>query len=811
MSATLDELRQALRRLAGVPLLAGVAVLTLGPGIGANVAIFSLVNSLLLRPLPLRDAGRLAGLYQTRDGQGYFPLSQPDFADYRAASSAWSGGLASHYPTAPLLYSSGGEPVEVNGSVVSANYFSVLGVEPAHGRLFVAAEDGAPGADAAVVVSHGFWQAHLGGRDSAVGEVVRLNGAAFTVVGVAPAGFNGVLLGIPSDLWLTNAMSAVGYRWCDTRRRDCTWLTLIGRLKPGRTLDSAQAEMTVLSRRLREAHPDADSGHGLRVAPLRGVHPAARQETLRLAALLLAGAGLGVAAACANLASLLLARGLTRRNETAVRLALGASRARVVSRAVSEALLLALAGGAAGLLTAPAFARIVAAAYPSDVPVALPLDLAACGCAGLLAVLSGLLAGLAPGLRCSRPDLALELRRHAVAAAVSAPGRRRLVGSPIVIQMALSFVLLASTGLLARSVAGGGRGAGIEPAGVVEMRLRPRLLGRDARRAQAASREALRRLAALPWVRSASLAVALPPAPLGDPLPVTLPERPSIRPQDGPTVLVARVGPRFFRTFGVPVLRGRELDDRDSAGAPGVAVVNRAAAARLWPRSSPIGRHLTVQGAAYEVVGLVPDIGLRSALLPPEAEIYLPYWQDETLIDARLCVRVAGDARRALPGLLRELRAIDPRMPVTEAEPAVAALDRSLAPARAAARLLGVSALLATCLSAVGLFAALSLIVAQRTREIGIRMALGADRRRVVTAVVRDAAWLLAAALPLGWLATLAAGRLLGHYLYGVGPRDPLTHGAAAALLVLIAAGASWLPARRAARVDPLAAIRHGG
>ncbi|MDP9122126.1 MAG: ABC transporter permease, partial [Acidobacteriota bacterium] len=414
MIASLLAFRQALRRLARAPVFAGLVILTLAPGIGAHLAIFSLVDLLLLRPLPFVDAGRLAGVYETRRGEGYFPLSLPNYIDYRSSSRVWSA-LASHYPTAPLSLTSRGESVEINGSVVSANYFQVLGIVPALGRFFLPEEDAPAGASPVTVLSHKLWLARFSGRKEIVGQVVTLNGSPFTVVGVTPAGFEGVLLGIPSDVWLPNGMAATGYRWCDPRSRDCTWLSMIGRLGPGRTLRQAQAEMALLSGGLRQAYPAANAARGLRVTPLRGIHPQSRPDTLRLAALLLGAVTLGVAATCANLSSLLLARTLTRRKEIAVRLALGATRLGIVSQFVAEALLLALLGAAAGALMAVWFGRVIVALYPSDVPLELTAGPAVLGYASLLSVLIGMAVGLVPGLQATRPNLVTALKEEVVA------------------------------------------------------------------------------------------------------------------------------------------------------------------------------------------------------------------------------------------------------------------------------------------------------------------------------------------------------------------------------------------------------------
>ncbi len=800
-------LQLALRRLARSPLLTVLVILTLAPGIGAHVAIFSFVNTLFLRPLPLVESpDRVVGIYETRDGKGFSPLSYPNYADYRSWSRSFSA-LAANYPAAPLSLASRDESVEINGSVVSANYFSLLGIRPALGRFFLPGEDAVPGASPVAVVSYKLWRSRLGGRKDALGKVLKLNDTGFTVIGVAPEDFEGTLLGIPSGVWLPSSMSAAGYRFCNTADRDCTWVTMIGRLKPGRAIADAQAEMDLLSARLRSAYPDVNKGRGVRIVPLRGVHPAAREEILHLSFLLLSGVTLVVFIACANVSSLLLMRGLTRRKEIAVRLALGATRRGVVSPFVTEALAQSLLGGAGGLLVASWFGRVVVALYPSDVPLDLRIDLAVLGYAVLLSVLIGLVVGLVPGLQATRPSVVTGLKEEAAAAA---QGRPRLLGLLMIAQVALSFVLLTCTGLLARSVIAAGHGGGFDPNGVVVLRLRPRLIAYKPGQGQAFSREALRRLAGLPGVRSVGLAVIFPPALQGDPVPVGHPgQKPGPdRPRDVPTARADDIGPGYLKTLGVPLLRGRDFDDHDAPGTPPVAIVNQTLARRLWPDGDPVGQPVTVDDKTYRVVGLVPDVGYRNFLEPPAAQVYLPYLQHEEYTDARIAVRVAGDPRRIIPTLRRELHAIDPAVPVTEVELMTDRLGRFLGPVRVTGYVLGLSAGLALFLSAMGLYGILSLLVTQRRRDIGIRMAIGASRGQVVALIVRDATILVVAALVLGAMIAYGASGLLAHYLYGVSPRDPFTFVAALALLTLIAALASWLPARRASRIDPLVAIR---
>jgi predicted permease len=807
MSLLPPALQLALRRLARSPLLTALVILTLAPGIGAHVAIFSFVNALFIRPLPLVESpDRVVGVYETRDGGGFSPMAFPDYVDYRDSTRSFSA-LAAHYPTAPLILSGGDESVEINGSVVTASYFPLLGVKPALGRFFLPGEDAAPGAGPVAVVSFKLWRSRFAGRKDVLGKILRLNDTGFTVIGVAPEGFEGVLLGIPSDVWVPSSMARSAYRSCDPLSRDCTWVTLIGRLKAGRTIKDAQTEMDLLSARLRSSYPDTNKGRGVRIVPLRGVHPAAREETLHLAGLLLSGVTLVVVIACANATGLLLMRGLTRRKEIAVRLALGATRRGVVSPFVAEALVQALLGGAAGLLLASWFGRVVVALYPSDVPLDLRADLSVIGYTLLLSLLIGLVVGLVPGLQATRPSVVTGLKEEV---AVAAKGRPRLLGLLIVVQVALSFVLLTCTGLLARSVILAGHGGGFDPDGVVTLRLRPRLIAYKPPQGQAFSREALRRIAGLPGVRSVCLAVVFPPWHPGDTVAVGHPgQKPDPdRPKGAPSAWAGDVGPGFFRTLGVPILRGRDFDGHDTPGAPPVAIVNQTLARRLWPGGDPLGQPLAVDGKTYQIIGLVPDVGYQNFRAPAAAQVYRPYWQQAELTDARLAVRVAGDPAQVLPALRRELHAIDPAVPVTEVELMTHRLDQFLAPVRVAGYVLGLSAGLALFLSAVGLYGILSLLVAQRRRDIGIRMALGARRSQVVSLVVRDAAILVMAALVLGLMTALGASGLLAHYLYGVTPRDPVTFAAALLLLTLTAALASWLPARRASRVDPLVAIR---
>lgn len=810
-----QDLRLALRRLRSTPGFTALAVLTLALGVGAHTSVFALVDTLFVRPLPLPDSERLVGVYESRDGSGFRPLSYPDYLDHRQATTVFSA-LAAHYPGAPLMLEAGGRTEEIDGSVVSPGYFDLLGVEPVRGRFF-RPEEGAPGGGHPVaVVSHRFWRGRLGGDEDVVGTAVEINGRPFTVVGVAPEGFRGILLGRRPDVWIPTAMAGVGYRWCDARDRHCTWLNLVGRLAPGRTLEDARGEMAVLGRRVHEARPAPDGTvRGLAVAELAGVHPAARPGMLRLAGLLLGAVTLVVLVAGANVGGLLVARGLTRGRETAIRLALGASGRRVAAPFLAETLLLAAGGGACGLLVAAWFGELVGSFYPAETPLDVSLGFRSLVYAALLSVVLGVLVGLVPVLQARRPGLADALREGVTTGRWRRP---RLLGVLVVAQVALSLVLLSSTGLLVRSLDRAGSVGAVDPESVVRLRLRPRLVGYEPEEARAFTREAVRRLETLPGVDAVGIGRLVPPWPGVDPREVASQPAPAgtepPEPSGIPDPWLREVGPGFFDTFGFTLLRGRSFDGRDAQGAAPVTVVNRTYADLRWPGEDAVGRFVALPAPdepgerSHEVIGVVEDRFHRSLAQVPPPVVYTPYWQDPTLIDARLGVRVGGEAEALLPALRETLRSIDPRVPVTEVQTMADRLETILAPVHLAGRMLAVSGGLALLLSAVGLYGVLALAVARRTRDIGIRMALGGTRLRVVAAVVRDAVLLVGIALGLGLLASMAAGRALAHYLYGVGPGDPLAHAAGVVLLMAIAALASWWPARAAASVDPRVALR---
>ncbi|HEV2386210.1 MAG TPA: ABC transporter permease [Candidatus Acidoferrales bacterium] len=814
MTTLLQDVKYGLRLLGRSPAFAAVAVLTLALGIGANTAIFSLLDALFLMPLPVPNASQLVDVYKTRNGRGYGELSYPDYVFYRDRSDAFSA-LAAEYPTAPINLVISGESQELNGSVVSQNYFHVLELSPFLGRFFVREEDQAPGRNPVAVISYALWQRRFGGDAGILGKTVQLNGTVFTIVGVAPKGFQGAILGLPAtDVWIPAAMFHAGYHYCDAFQRDCTVLNLVGRLKQGVTPARAQAEMSGLARQLEAAFPETNRGIGVAVVPARGVRPVERAESAPAAALLFGAVGLVLLIACANLAGLLLVRNTARRREIALRLALGAGRGRLVRQLVTEGLLLSVAGGLAGLWVALQGQNLLLNFYATaseggQTYFTLRLDPRVLGFALALSILTGVLFSVIPGVQASRANLTDAMKDAGLA---TGRHRSRLRDVLVVGQVALSLVLVTGAGLLLRSLGNIYRGPGYDVAHLAWLRLRPSLIGYPAAKAWAYQREVIRRLEALPGVVAASPEDYSPLRNSGDDVSIWLPGKAPTRPELAARAGINQVGPRTFETLGVPLLQGREFNQQDRKDTPSVAIVNETLADRMWSPGKAVGSILVVEGQPYRVIGTVKDAQYHAMSERPAAFVYVDYWQQDTSTswgeDSRTMVRMAGDPRAMLPLLRRTAASVDPNVPISEDRPMREWLADEFSPVRMAGTSLVCFAGLALLLSAIGLYGILAFTVSQRTREIAVRMALGAGRSGVAKQVVRRGALLGLTGTAIGLAAALAGGRLVASWLYGVRGYDPIALLAGPVLLIGVALVASYLPARRASSVDPAAALR---
>jgi putative ABC transport system permease protein len=813
------DLVLAARLLRKSPGFTLAAVSTLSLSIGANATIFSFADALLLRPLPVPDADRIVHIYERRpESSNAYPLSYADYQGYRSQARSFEA-LAAHYGTSPMHLVIDGDPQAINGAVVTWTYFDLLKVRPALGRFFGAEEDKVPERDAVVVISHGLWERRFASSAGILGQTIRLNNRAFTITGVAPRGFTGVHnAGITTDVWIPTSMFAVGYRYCNGFERDCTIVDMLGKLKPGVSIQEAQQELDVLARHLDAAYPRIDHSRGVSVVAARGrgyslVQAPGDAQQLQL---FIPAVGVVLLIACSNIAGLLLARAIQRRKEIAVRLALGATRGRLVRQLLTESMLLAALGGSTGLLLAfwskdflAAFNLADYAGRPRDFQIDLRSPVLVATAA--VTTIASLLFGVVPALQASKPDVIPVLKDEGASGGVR---RARLRQTLVVAQIALAVMLVVGAGLLVRSLSRVIAGPGFDPRPVITLRLRPSLVAYSTEKSLAFQREVISRLEALRGVASASPAdgpAATSLAVAGDQT-ATVPAV-SGRSEYAITMRRTRVGPRYFSTLGVPMVEGREFDDRDHAHSQRVIIVNDVLARRLGPIGHASGRTLVLDGLPYQIVGVVKDAQYYAAGQSPHAVLYTSYWQPDARgrsgKDSRTIVRVAGDASAMMMEIRRAISAVDPAVPISEDYPLSRRIEFEFQSVGLARALLVSFGALALFLSAVGLYGVLAFGVSQRTREVGIRIALGASRADVARLVLREGLLTAVAGSVLGVVLAWAAARSIGALLYGVQRHDPGAFLVAPIILILVALVASYLPARRAARVSPLTALRY--
>ncbi len=799
------SLRHAFRALRRAPGFTGAAILILGLGIGANTAIFSLMDAVLFRPLPA--VGAPAALVNLKGDT----LSYPQFRTLAAEARGTLKMAASQVRTMSLT--TAGDPQIVGGALSSANYFDVLQARPALGRFFTAAEE-EPGHDV-VVLSHGLWKSRFGGDASIVGRAIRLNGVPFTVIGIAPDGYRGVEFAVYPDLWVTIGsmprLATGGLARLSIQSRNWGWLTLFGRLEPGVSRAAATATVTTILRRDAAAHGEKFKADNWSLAPTARVAAGSGEEPslARLFGIFAAAVAAALLIASANLANLLLARAAARQREVAIRRALGASRGRLVGQMLTESVLLSLAGGAAGLLAASwALSALTRVSLPADLTVALfrpGLGGREVAFALAVSVLTGVAFGLIPAVQASGAAIDSVLRSTASTLAPRSLARGILLGT----QVAVCLALLACAGLLGRSIANAlAIDLGFQPGRVTLAKIRLGLQRYDVARGAAFVEELPRRLAEKPGVTSVSWTGILP---LSGEESVETFEAEGYTPGAGehPTIHISVVGTGYFRTLQIPVAAGREFGSDDRSGTQPVAVVNEAMARRYWPGQSPIGRLLTID-APRRIVGVVRDSRFASLSSSATPHAYAPVLQypTATLDELTLLARTDADPAVAMGWIRTAIHELDPAVPVTSLQPYGDVIAARLLPQRAGAAILGLFGGLSLLLAAFGIYAVVSYAVAQRTREVGIRIALGARPSEVRAMVVRQSAGPIAVGLAAGIALAAAAARLLGGFLYGVPPNDPVTFGAVTLVLALCGLVAAYIPARRASRIDPIAAIR---
>jgi putative ABC transport system permease protein len=808
LPAGMDTLRQdiaySLRRLRQAPAFTLVAVATLALGIGANGAIFSVVNAVLLRPLPFEEADRLVRVSMTWKGRSTSVYSPQNFLDVEAAAHSFESLAA--YDEAGVTLTGRGRPARLRGATVSVRFFDLLRVRPAQGRAFEAGES-EPGHTRVAVLGHRLWRERFGGAPDIVGQTIQLNREPHTVIGVAPAGF---AFPEAAEIWTPIEYDA-RFR---SQSRGAWYLGAVGRLAPGVGVEHARQEVATIHDRLARDYPDANEGVGGTVVPLQ---EAMVGDSRRALLVLLGAVGLVLLIACVNVANLLLARVAAREGELAVRTALGAGRGRLVRQLVTESLTLSVLGGAAGVLLAMFSLDALLALQPEGIPrlAEVRVDRTVVAFAGGLSLLTGLFFGVFPAQQMLRRATAVSLR-EASRGILSGRGHR-LRSSLVIGQVALAMMLLAGAGLLLRSFSQLRRvDPGFRSDSVLTFRLAlPESAYQDDRSKIAFYDRLLTRLSALPGVRSAGSIMGVPLSGLAFSLSFEVKGRPPLPAAQQPTMQVRVTTPEYFRTMGIPILRGRAFDGRDVAGAPQVAVISAAAARRHFPGEDPLGKVITIGwrrpadqppagGEVVGIVGDVKDIGLAEENQP---EMYVPLAQlpVETM---DVVLRASVPPRSLVPAVESVVRDLDPELPVARVATLDEVVARSISEPRFYMILLGAFASMAVFLAALGIFGVLSYAVVQRSREIGIRVALGAHPAAVLRMVLGQAAGLAAGGVLIGLAGAVALSRAIGSLLFELSPTDPLTLGTMAVLLGTVALLASYLPARRATRVDPLIALR---
>jgi predicted permease len=790
------DLRYAARMFRRTPLFTGVAIATLALGIGANSTVFTFVESILLRSLPAPDAGQLVSL----NWGGIVNISYPNYIDFRDRNTVFSNLAAYRYNPASVSVGAR-QNFRVWGYEATGNYFGMLGVKPLLGRFFGPADDYKPGAHPVLVISYGFWQSHFAGDPNVVGKRVKVNGLPFTVIGVAPASFQGTELIVTADYWAPMSMEfdiEPGNDWLKARGSRQVWV--LGRLKPGVTRAQAEADLDRIGRQLARAYPnDLDVNAKFYLSRPGLIGQALRGPISGYGVVLMGIAGIVLLLACANLAGMLLARASDRQREFAIRLALGASRLQLLRQLLTESLLLAAIGGLLGLAIAFGACRLFSSWQPGfDLPIATELrpDTSVLCFTLAVALATTFVFGLTPALQAIWKGPAHRVRRWSM--------RDVLVAG----QIALSLILVVSSVLVVRSLDHAlTLNLGFRPAGAVAVSFDPRLQGYSEERLRRLDSDLLRNAAKIPGFESTGIVSNLPLRTGENNSVVSRADRPLPKPGERRAAVVYNISPGYLRAAGTKLLRGRDVNAYDHAGAPLVAVVNEALVHFLFGEENPLGKRVRMWGHEVQIVGVVETGKYESLGEDPYAAIFVPLAQSG-LRWTTLVARTLLPAQTATELLRKTVLDLDPELTIFNAGSLEDQLAQPLFPARIAAIVLGVFGFLAMALAATGLFALMSYAVSRRTREIGIRMALGARPAQVLSAVLKRTLVLCAAGLSIGIGVTLAAGRMLGAILYGVSPRDPTTYAVAIALMAGVAFVASWNPAARAIHIDPARTLR---
>jgi predicted permease len=800
-----------------------VAIITLGIGIGANTAIFSLINKVLLRPLPVvAEQERVFAVnHTTKRGWVFSTFSYPNYRDMRDRNDVMAGLVAYEFAPANLSYDGINE--RVWGYLVSGNYFEILGARAAIGRLISPEEDRLPGAHPVAVISHRCWQRRFGGDPSVVGRELIVNGRDFTVIGVAPPQFIGLEISYAPDVWFPLMMRGEirrnsaepkesGRSWLENREGG--ELMVAGRLKPGVSLTQAEDALKTIAAQLEREHPNENEGKTIRLSTPGLYGDVGRRPVLAFSGVLMGVVALVLLLVCTNLANLLLARAMDRRKEIAVRLALGASRRRIVRQLLTESLLLSMCGGALGWGLA---VQLTGAAGEFKAPMALSTELNMDWRVLIFAVaitfLTSAAFGLLPALQATRPGLVQALKDEALSL-----GYRRswLRGALVVAQVAMSLVLMISAGLMLRGLQRSQYiNLGFNPRQAVKLTVNLDMQGYDRERGEQFQRQILDRARALPGVRAAGVGNYIPPDLHVAVLAVKIEGRTEARGGETPLAGAASASPGYFQALGARLLAGRDFIEQDDERSLRVAVVNETFARSFWPEQNAldaaVGKRFSLSGSddsMIQVVGIVEDGKYRNLSEASRPFVFTPLKQSYNGLTT-VVARTAVEEANAIAAIHRELQQLDPHLPIYDAKTLTEHLELPLLPARITASMLGAFGILSLFLSAVGVFGVMSYVVSRRAHEIGVRLALGAKPGAVLRLLLRQGMAPVALGVALGLIGALALTRLMSSLLFGVSPTDPLTFAGVALLLGAVAMLACYIPARRAMKVDPAASLRH--
>jgi len=804
------NLQYSLRTLRKRPGFTLTVVITLALGIGANATIFTWIKAVLLEPLPgIEQPERLVEVWGATRNNSALSLSYLDYLDYRDRTVVFSG-LAAHQ-VQPLNLGRGGKPERVWGAVVSGNYFNVLGVKALIGRTFLPEEDRTPNSHPVAVIGYGLWQRDFGADPKVIGRTITLNEHDFTIIGVTPKEFGSPFAGIALDAWTPVMMKDyVALPHFSLTDRGSRWLMVMGRLKPGVTVVQAQANIAAIARQLERTYRQTNDQMGAAVYLLSQSPFSLKRSMQSALAVLMAAVAIVLLIACANIANLLLARAASRRKEIAVRLALGSTRWRMLGQMLTESFVLASCGAAVGLTLAFWTARSLPAFLPPygiQVSFDTRPDVVVLAFTLGLTVITTVLFGLAPALQASKPDLVAALKDNAAALG---QGQRKfpLQHALVISQMALSTVALISAGLFVRSLREAYEAdPGFDPHRVLLASFDPFLSGHDDNHGREFYRRLIERVRTLPGVQSVTLARRLPLTLSGIAFANVVIDGYTPAKDEDMHLNYETVGPDYFRTMRIPLVQGRDFDERDNEHARGVVIINETMARRYWTGGDALGRRIKLDKSWLQIVGIAKDVKNRTLNEALQPFLYVPFLQDYRS-NMILVARTVIEPKTMFHAVRAETAALDPKIPMFDAKTFEEHIGLSLFLQRMAATILSIFGLLALSLTAVGVYGVMAYAVSQRTRELGIRISIGASRSDVLKLILGQGLTLSVVGLIGGLVTALVVTRFSAHLLYGVSSADPVTFTVIALLLLGVAVVSGYFPARRATRIDPVVALR---